>query len=179
VIEMTAENRSAFAIYQDKPYQIHTREALLDDVIAMLTYPDEAQLIHISIWRQVSVGILSNGQFYLNLIDALKESEQFNVLHTALGISSFAPNEEEVFWSALWNVDKTGMVFGYAVVAAAKTYDLDRLSDEILNAQIANGHIIYNQFVDGMFKEVSEGVGNVEVMFYIFSADGGGWATPQ
>src|SRR5882757_9096008 len=72
-IEITDENRSAFVVYKQEPYQIHTREALYENVKYMLTDPDEAQLIHVPIWLEASVGILSNNLFHLNLVDALKD----------------------------------------------------------------------------------------------------------
>jgi len=118
-----------------------------------------------------------DGSIATNLVNALKDEAQFTLLHLALGISSFLSNEEEVFWHALSNIDKTGTVFGHAIVAAAKTFDLDRLSYDILDAQIVNGHIVYNQLVDGIFEEVSLVKNKEELLFYIFSADGGSLAS--
>jgi len=68
-------------------------------------------------------------------------------------------------------LDKNGTLYGSAIVAAAWLHDIDSLADDLFDAQIVNGEVVYNHFESGIFKEVNLPVnGDDEFSFYIYSA---------
>jgi hypothetical protein len=169
-IKMIAENLSAQIEYQGNIYQVDTYQWLYDDVLDMITNTDHAQHINISIWLQVSEDALSCQDFYFNLVKTLEDPEEATLLNLALSISSFTPDRKETFWYTLWRLDRIGSLFGRAIVAAAKTFNLNVLADEILDLMIANGNTEYNAFVEGVFGSVQVPINSDdELTFYIYS----------
>jgi len=173
-IEMLVENHSAFVVYKEEPFKINTHEYLLESVKSMLTDIHEAQRINPSIWAEVSLGVLSNPLFYINLIDAIEDNDQAILLQLVISISSILKDNDDLFWLALERadkLDKNGTLYGSAIVAAASLYDIDSLADDLFEAQIVNGEVVYNHFEGGIFKEVNLPVnGNEDYTFYIYSA---------
>ncbi|WP_295669206.1 hypothetical protein [uncultured Mucilaginibacter sp.] len=173
-IEMLEENQSAFVIYNEQPFKINTREYLFESVKPMLTDIHEAQQINPTIWAEVTRGALRNPSFYLNLISNLEDITQVSLLQFVFTIDARFDIDDELFWLALDRIDRldeNGTLYGAAIVAAAKLYDLDRLANDLFDAQIINGQVIYNHFVDGIFKDVYLPVnGDENFCFYIYSA---------
>ncbi|WP_295676734.1 hypothetical protein [uncultured Mucilaginibacter sp.] len=173
-IEMLEENRSAFVIYNEQPFKINTREYLFESVKPMLTDIHEAQQINPTIWAEVTMGSLRNPSFYLNLISNLEDINQASLLQFVFAIDTRFDVDDELFWLALDRIDRldeNGTLYGAAIVAAAKLYDLDRLANDLFEGQIVNGQVIYNHFEDGIFKEVNVPVnGDENFCFYIYSA---------
>ena len=153
-IEMVEDNYQASVTYKGQLYKIKTWLYLLEGVQNMLTDKDQAQLINLDIWLEVSQGVLFNPDFLLNLIESIGDIDEAKPLQLAITLSSFVKNDDELFWNTLYRFDTIGTLFGSAIVAAAKLYDINILADDILDAQILNGEMIYNETVGGIFKEV-------------------------
>ncbi|MCO5948081.1 hypothetical protein [Mucilaginibacter flavidus] len=168
-IEMLLDNESAFVIYQQQGYKIETFDCLKKGVEYMLTDKDRAQHIDLSIWNEVSAPMLKKSKFYMEVIDALDNQEQANLFRLAVTFGSYTENVEEIFWYALQELDRTGEVFGNAIVAAAKSQNFERLADDLTNHQIMYGDTVYNDFVGGIFEIVY--LENSDHTFYIYSAD--------
>jgi len=122
----------------------------------MITDPMFATYINVHIWLQATKeGTLNTSDFYVNVADMLDNIEQATVLNLALSMSSYAKERERVFWLTLFSLDKSGEVYGKAIVASANTFDKEMLADEILEYRLENGINEYNQVVDGIFESIS------------------------
>jgi hypothetical protein len=122
----------------------------------MITDPMFATYINVHIWLQATQeGTLNTSDFYVNVADMLDNIEQATVLNLALSMSSYAKERERVFWLTLFSLDKSGEVYGKAIVASANTFDKEMLADEILEYRLENGINEYNQVVDGIFESIS------------------------
>jgi len=171
IIESIEDGKAVKIIYQEQAYQVCTWNWLYEEVMDMITDPDGAQYIHLYIWlKATQEGSLNTSEFYLNLVDMLEDIEQASLLSITLSISSFVKDMEEVFWHSLKKLDRTGILFGKAIVASAKTFNTEMLAEEILHLRLENGIKEYNQLEEGLFKAVSIELNEEEdVEFYIFT----------
>lgn len=157
--------------YQEQAYMVTSYDWLYQGVMDMITDSTSAQHLNVYIWLKATYGgCLNTSDFYVNIVDMLEHMDQATVLNMALSISSHAKDKEKVFWLTLLSLDRTGEVFGKAIVASARTFHIERLAEEILDWRLSCGIDEYNQIEGGIFESVTLPVADDEdIDFYIFT----------
>ena len=169
-IEVGSDGYAAHVTYDQMKYQITPADGLYDEVFNSLLDPEPAAFIDLDILIQATSGIISTRDFFRIYVQYLNHETELPLLNTALNIVQFIGGDEDSFWYLLWPLDKSDMLQGYAVLAAAQTVGVEVLAKRIYDLQIQQGLSIYNKEEDGIFEKVTlEQPGQPDQRFYIYS----------
>jgi len=162
--------------FNDEFYQVDKYSDLRKYAKEVLTNEVLAMHLPVEIWIEIAEDVHQSSKFILNLLPGLCDQKEYEVLNLALNISNSVSQDCEVFWHCLFNLDEVGL-YSKGIVAACKTYDLDVMIDELMDAIISYPEHLISR-MDGDFFEtiyLKEQVESEENVFYLFRVEPAIW----
>lgn len=164
------ENGPMLVKYNNLIYRIENGYDIDKQVEGMLTDFEEAKNIPINQWVEIAEDVHIAEEFYKNLLPSLNSNEYQN-LNLALNIS-ITTKSTMSFWYTIHEVDELEL-YPKAILAAAKTYDLRAMMDELSQLLILNGFELLNEMQNGIFEtiDIDESDNTNNSLFYIYNVD--------
>lgn len=164
-------DQQAYMEYNGEGYKIRTWESLRQGIVDIITDPGEASCIDLSIWLTATRDTVSIERILPNLIRKIKGQEDAQLLHLALGISSFTHDPYQSFWTTLERIDKESLLMGNAIVSVCEACDGSAFIDDLTELMILDGGRVYNMVEGGIFETIyHEGKNGETRTFYLYSA---------
>jgi hypothetical protein len=162
--------------FNDEYYQVDKYSDLRKYAKEVLTNEILAMHLPVEIWIDIAEDVHQSPKFILNLLSELNDQKDYELLNLALNISNSVSQDGEVFWHSLCNLDDVGL-YPKAIVAASKTFDLDTLADELMEAIISYPENLISH-MDGDFFEtiyLKEQIESDENVFYLYRVEPALW----
>lgn len=135
--------------YKDRAYFIYDLDDLYNYAEECITDPDQAMYLRPDDVADIMEFAYETTEFYGHLLKLLDEREK-QELSLLLGIHN-ATGED--FWHICYH-GSDPVLYGKAVYAAGKTFDLECLKIELVEIFMQRGEEILCAYVDGTFKEI-------------------------
>jgi hypothetical protein len=175
-LKVLIPGQSALIMHKDQVYQIDTVEKLKSDVREMLSDRDLAQLIRLDLWTEIIGEVHASPDFYIELIHAVEDLDSLTLLNLVLNITAVSERPVVAFWHSLRGLDRTGIVFGNALVAGAKQRGIAGLANDLYGLNIDHSSIPSGQQDDGIFEYIFVTDAKSDtVELYLYSQDIEDW----
>ena len=158
--------------FRNKFFQIDSYSDLRKYAKDVLTMDILAMHIPVEIWVDIAEDVHLSPKFILNLFSELKDQKEYEQLNLALNISNNVSQSGEVFWNCLCDLGEVGL-YPKGIVAACKTYDLEVMVDELMEAILSYPEHLISHMEGDFFEriELKEQEESGDNVFYLYHID--------